>query len=183
MVGAERLKALPKRALAAQQSLVAACKALDDPALAAQGEALAQHANAQANTWAPLAGWPRKQPGESWSATQYQATVVTLGDPVHHAAALDSVLRLLPAVPAVAGGSALNSYEAEVARVLVWQELTGDRDPASVNNLSACAQRSVCDVHTAAFSQAVENRRIVAAAQQLVQLIRTQQWPAIGLRL
>gem|GEM_PF-5314038 len=156
------------------------CAALDDPGVDALAQALRPRMEATPSTWRALAGQPGKQPGDTWPQEQYQAALLTLTDPAAQAAALETVLRLLsPVVPP--GRAGLNTFEANVARVLVAQDLTGDRNPLSVANTTACVQRAVCDVGTPAFAADPANRAVLAAAQHWVQLIRTQQWAAIGL--
>jgi len=162
------------------RSLLRYCGGADDSAVRSRGDAVRQRLDAVSGTGA-LWGAPAARPrGEAWPPEQYQAALLTLTDPVARAATLETVLRLLPVVTAP-GRAALNTHEAEVVRVLVAQELTGDRDPLSVANSAACAQRAVCGVGSPAFAGDPANRAMLAAARHWAELIRTQQWAAIGL--
>ena len=180
MATEQTASAAARQSSRSHQIMLRYCAALDDPAIDALAQSLRPRMGATPNTWRTLAGQPGKQPGEGWPQEQYQAALLTLTDPAAQAAMLETVLRLLsPAVPP--GRAGLNTYQADVVRALVAQELTGDRNPASIANTTACVQRAVCDVGTPAFAADPANRAVLVAAQHWVQLIRTQQWAAIGL--
>ena len=164
----------------AHRTLLRYCAALDDPGVEALAQAVRQRLASTPSTWLALADQPFKSRGETWPQDQYQAALLTLTDPTGQAATLETVLRLLTPPPPP-GRMGLNNFQADVVRVLVAQELTGDRNPLSVANTSACVQRAVCDVTTPAFAADPANRLVLAATQHWVQLIRTQQWAAIGL--
>lgn len=180
MATEQTASAAARQSSRSHQTMLRYCAALDDAAIDALAQSLLARMGETPNTWRTLAGQPGKQPGEGWPQEQYQAALLTLTDPAAQAAMLETVLRLLsPAVPP--GRAGLNTYQADVVRALVAQELTGDRNPASIANTTACVQRAVCDVGTPAFAADPANRAVLAAAQHWVQLIRAQQWAAIGL--
>jgi hypothetical protein len=167
-----------QQALQARQRAAGYCAALADPAVAARVESLRQQASADAARLLALQGKGRKRADEPWSAAEYQAALLALGEPAARRADLAAVLSMLPTIAPVRGAPTLDTRERLLAQQIAYQELSGDRDPGSWANTMACLQHTVCDVAALAQGQ----RAAQAAAQQLVAAVRAQQWALIGLR-
>ncbi|MBI3369008.1 MAG: hypothetical protein HY021_11370 [Burkholderiales bacterium] len=117
----------------------------------------------------------------NWTQEQVQAAMQVLSQPSLYPRGADMLIERVIVFPAIDQGAALSFADVDKVKSLVYQELTGDRDPQSIRNLFACVNQGVCDLESRAAANDDQARRLAQIAQATVDAIRSQRWAAIGL--
>lgn len=111
------------------------------------------------------------------SQEQAQAAILALSQPGSYPMAVERLL----AGPAIGLPDywALQDDQRTLARSLIYWELTGDRSPDSVRNVFTCLTAAVCLASSDGLSASAE---ITKVTKQVVGLIQSQNWVALGIQ-
>lgn len=126
------------------------------------------------------AGYNRQTVGlgapQTWTPEQTQAVLLVLANPTVFPIPLERALASLGQIALPRGLPNLSSRQWDEARLAVYQELTGDRDRDSIQNLFYCVNLKVCST-----SSATESTPTGDAAAFMLGAIRGQRWSQLGI--
>lgn len=117
----------------------------------------------------------------NWTQEQVQAAMQVLSQPALYPYGVDLLVERMIVYPVNDQGAAPSFTDLERVKSMVYQELTGDRDPESIRNLFACVNRGVCNLENRPAANDEQARRLAQIAQATIDAIRSQRWAAIGL--